>query len=185
MSREKFRRNVLDLRTGIEACMAQRVQLPALVLIYSAIDVAGWLSNDDPTAKVGTRFMAWVDLYLLKAKPLHCTSADLYAARCGLLHTLTSESDMSDQGKARQICYAWGNRDADALQALTVRFGLDDQFVCVGVEQLYEAWNGGVDLLVKEMECNPVREGGIVARAAKFFNADATPALDRLIEGTR
>ena len=182
MSRQAFCRNLQELRVGIEACLEKKAQLPTLVLLYSAMDVVAWLSNDDITAKVGKRFMAWVDQYLLKAKPLHCTSADIYAARCGLVHKLTPDSDMSDQGKARLICYAWGNRDSDALQALIVRAGMADEYVCVKVEDLYEAWQLGLDLLVQEMDRIPDREARIHARASKFFDADSTGKLDRCIE---
>jgi hypothetical protein len=47
---------------------------------------------------------------------------------------------MSDQGKAQRICYAWGTRGAYAIQALTARMGMDDRYVFVKVENLYEAW---------------------------------------------
>lgn len=185
MSRQAFCRNLLELRTGIEACLGANVQLPTLVLLYSAIDIAAWLSNDDPTAKVGKRFTTWVDQYLLKAKSLHCTSADIYGARCGVLHTLTPESDMSDKGKARLICYSWGNRDADAIQALTTLAGMGDRYVFVKIEDLYVAWKLGVDLLVIEMESDPAREARIHARAAKFFDADSTDRLDRCVVRAR
>jgi hypothetical protein len=114
----------------------KKLQRPTLVLLYSAIDVAAWLSNDDQNAKVGKRFMAWVDQYLLKAKPLHCTSADIYAARCGVVHKLSPDSDMSDQGKARQVCCTWDNRDADKLQALIVHTCMTDRYVALQIESL-------------------------------------------------
>jgi hypothetical protein len=107
MSEQALAENMVELGAGIEACMEKGLQRPTLVLLYSAIDVAAWLSNDDPNAGVGKRFMGWVDRYLLKAKPLHCTAADLYSARCGLVHTLTSDSDMSDKRKARRV---WGGQ---------------------------------------------------------------------------
>jgi hypothetical protein len=185
MSRQAFARNLLEFQSGIEACLAKKAQLPTLVLLYSGIDVAAWLSNDDPTAGVGKRFMAWVDQYLLKAKPLRCTSADIYGARCGLVHKLTPDSDMSDKGKARLVCYAWGSRSADELQALAVLAGISDRYVCVQIEELYEAWQLGVGLLVQEMDRDPDREARILARAAKFFNADSTDTLDRCIERTK
>jgi hypothetical protein len=185
MSKQAFTRNLQELQAGIESCLEKKAQLPTLVLLYSAIDVAAWLSNDDPTAKVGKRFMAWVDQYLLKAKSLRCTSADIYAARCGLVHRLAPDSDMSDQGKARLVCYAWGNRSADELQALTVRAGMADRYVCVQIEELYEAWQLGVGLLVEEMDRDPYREARILARAAKFFDADSTETLDRYIENAK
>ncbi|MFO0880403.1 MAG: hypothetical protein U0840_23910 [Gemmataceae bacterium] len=182
MSKQAFTRNIWELRSGIEACLAIGARMPTLVLLYSAIDVIAWLSNDDPAAGVGKRFMAWVDQYLLKAKPLECTSADIYGARCGLVHKLGADSDMSDRGKARLISYAWGNRSAGKLQALTVRAGLDHRYVCVKIEDLVEAWQLGVDLLVQEMDSDSNREDRILARAAKFFDEESTDTLDRIIE---
>lgn len=108
MSREKMEESLLDLARGIETCREQKLHLPTLVLLYSAIDISAWMTNEDPKAGVGKRFMAWVDQYLLKATPMDCTAADLYAARCGIVHTLSPDSDLSDKGKARRICYAWG-----------------------------------------------------------------------------
>ncbi len=182
MSRQVFDRSLLELQSGIDACFAKKVPLPTLVLLYSAIDVAAWLSNDDPAAGVGKRFMAWVDQYMLTAKPLACTSADIYGARCGLVHKLAPDSDMSDRGKARQVCYAWGDRSADALQALAVRAGVTDRYVCLQIEDLYEAWQLGLGLLVKEMDRDPARQARILARAGKFFDTDSTDTLDRCIE---
>jgi hypothetical protein len=115
MSEQAMCSNLKILGEGFEACAQKRLQLPALIVLYSAIDITAWLANDDTSAGVGKRYMAWVDQYLLKAKPMSCTSADLYAARCGVLHTLTAESDMNAKGKARQIAYAWGNKNADEL----------------------------------------------------------------------
>ena len=59
---------------------------------------------------------------------------------------------------------------------------MDNDYVCVQMEDLYEAWKRGVDLLVREMACDPAREARILARAAKFFDSDSTQQLDRCIE---
>jgi hypothetical protein len=185
MSEQSLYDNMAQLGQGIEACLERGLQRPALVLLYSAIDVTAQLANDDPQAGVGKRYREWVDRYLLRAKPLPCTAADLYAARCGLVHTLTPDSDMSNNGKARLVCYAWGARDADALQELTVRAGMGDRYVCVQIEQLYEAWRLGLGLLLDEMRNDPALAHRVYAKADKFFDATSTPTLDRLIEVAR
>jgi len=90
---------------AINSCEANKFVLPALMLIYSGIDI---LASLERRKGEGTKasFTRWVDEYLLKAVSLPCTSLELYAARCGILHTLTPESDLSRKGKAREVGYA-------------------------------------------------------------------------------
>src|SRR5437870_4084436 len=87
-----------------ERMIQTKMYLPALILIYAGIDTAGWLASAKPSVEVRCRFCRWVERWLLPAKPLGCTALDLYGARCGILHTFTSDSDLSRQGKARRIC---------------------------------------------------------------------------------
>jgi len=87
-------KNIMLLGSGIDACIQKKLTAPALILIYSGIDTAGWLDSSEDYA-TRTSFMDWVDAYLLKAKPLQCTAMDLYAARCGLLHTFTPDSKLT------------------------------------------------------------------------------------------
>jgi len=108
-------RNMMLLASGIDACMEKKLITPALILIYSAIDTTGWLDSNEAFA-TRTSFMNWVDDYLLKASSLQCTSLDLYAARWGLLHTFTADSQLSFSGKARSICYAWGTAKVDYMR---------------------------------------------------------------------
>lgn len=72
-------KNILLLASGIETCVEKKVNTAALILIYSAIDTVGWLDCAEEFA-TRTSFIKWVDKYLLSAKPLACTSLDLYAA---------------------------------------------------------------------------------------------------------
>jgi hypothetical protein len=181
MSQQKLSANMTNLAAGIQVCMDRQLQLPTLILLYTAIDVAAWIANDDPDAKVGKRFMAWVDGYMLKAKPMHCTAADLYGARCGVLHTLTPDSDMSDAGKARRICYAWGDRSADEMQKLIARVRTDSLYVWVHVGEVLEAWRLGIKLLEDEMAKDAAKAARIYARTNKFFDEASTEKLDWIL----
>jgi hypothetical protein len=98
-------KNLMLLGEGIETCLERKRIAPALILLYSAIDTSGWLDSAESHA-TRESFLQWVDRYLLNAKPLTCTALELYAARCGLLHTFTPDSRLSSEGKARRICYA-------------------------------------------------------------------------------
>jgi hypothetical protein len=180
MSESALYHNLIQLGIGIEACIERKAQTASLILIYSAIDITAWLNNDDPDARVGKRFMAWVDAYILKVAPLPCSAIDLYAARCGLLHTLTPESDLSNAGKARLICYAWGKASGEKLQALTVAARLDSRFAAVHIEALYKAWRDGLGLWIQELEQDPPRAERVRARAGKFFENMSIAAIDHL-----
>src|SRR5271155_2141189 len=132
-------RNLMSLGAGVEQCIKHKLHLPALVLIYSGIDTAGWLDSPERDATKGS-FMNWVNNYLLKAKALRCTAIDLYAARCGLLHTFSPDSRLSFEGKARRICYTWGSASVQDMHRTIDLTNSATEFVAVHVDELYEGW---------------------------------------------
>jgi hypothetical protein len=161
-------KNILLLASGIEACIEKKVNNSALILIYSGIDTVGWLdSTEEFTSKPG--FITWVDTYLLKAKPLACTSLDLYAARCGLLHTFTPDSKLRSEGKARYINYAWGTASVEKLQRTIDLTKKSDNHVALHVNDLYEAWRLGVLRFCEEVEKDPDRKARVYEKADQFF----------------
>jgi hypothetical protein len=161
-------KNMMLLASGIDACMEKKAFTSALVLIYSAIDTTGWL---DSTEKFTTRkdFISWVEKYLLKAQDLKCTSLDLYAARCGLLHTFTSDSQLSSSGKARVIYYAWGKAKANDLQRTIDLQNKSNGLVAVHIDELYQAWKSGLALFVEDLDKDPDRKTRVLTKAKKFF----------------
>jgi hypothetical protein len=166
MSEDALHANLMRIGFGIEACLERKLIVPALILLYSGIDTAGWL---DSVRKDATResFLAWVDKYLLKAKPLPCTSLDLYAARCGLLHTLTADCRLSDEGRVRRVCYAWGAADAAQLETVSQLTGISSKFVAVHVNDLYEAWRHGLSTFTSDLDTDPARKARVQAKAAR------------------
>ncbi len=161
-------KNMMLHASGIDACMEKKAITPALVLIYSAIDTTGWL---DSTEAFTTRndFMTWVDKYLLKSKPLRCTALDLYAARCGLLHTFSPDSQLSSAGKARVICYAWGTAKTEDLQRSIDLKNKVNELVAVHIDELYQAWKSGLVLFGEELDKDPGRKTRVLTKAGKFF----------------
>src|SRR5688500_6968026 len=108
--------NLKTIADGISACCEKRLYLPALILVYSGIEITAALDNEDPTIGTQEIFRNWVKKYLLPVRMLYCNDADLYGARCGLIHTLTPYSKMSSSGRARTIAYAWGDGSAEMMQ---------------------------------------------------------------------
>lgn len=161
-------KNMMLLASGIEACIEKKAIAPALILIYSAIDTTGWLDSSE-TFATRSSFMNWVDIYLLKTKSLRCTSLDLYAARCGLLHTFTPNSQLSSSGKARIVSYAWGSAKTEDIQRAIDLSNKSNEMVAVHVGELYEAWQLGVVLFAEDLEKDTDRKVRVLAKAGKFF----------------
>ncbi|MCQ4348527.1 hypothetical protein NGA35_14090 [Pseudomonas stutzeri] len=89
-----------------------------MILIYSAIDAMGLLdAPPKQTSANGKSFQAWVKKYLLNNPEIQFNEIDLWAARCSVLHTFTSKSDLSNAGKARQIQYYSGPKDSPMAKA--------------------------------------------------------------------
>lgn len=93
-----------------------------MILIYSAIDSMGLLAA--PASQVsasGASFKAWVSKYLLaQDRSLEFTEVDLWAARCAVLHTYTSQSDLSRKAEARQIQYYSGDKTSEFAKAFVI-----------------------------------------------------------------
>jgi|LGOV01.1.fsa_nt_gb hypothetical protein len=62
--------NIGQLIAATRMCLKKEQYLPALILIYSGIDIAGWLDSDNPDAKIKDTFISWVDRYVLVSKQL-------------------------------------------------------------------------------------------------------------------
>ena len=110
--------SLLDVLSTMEVCAESGRVLPALVLGYTTIDALGWMTAVDSTEQVRKRFTAWTDEYLIPASrgKIQCTAIELYAARCGILHTFTSESDLGKQPGVRTVAYAWGKARREDLE---------------------------------------------------------------------
>lgn len=163
-----------QLIQGTRGCLEARLELPSLILIYSGIDIAGWLDAEREDEPVSQSFARWVNRYLLTAKPFKCTAVDLYAARCGLVHTLTPEAKLVEQKKARYLGYAWGNATAAALQQATDP--TETRMVAVHVNELFEAFQLGLTSFIEDVckddqgDANQrARQQRVLDRAGKAF----------------
>lgn len=156
--------NLVPLLESVEDCLAKRRLLPCLILLYSAIDI---VSSLEPHKASGSAFMAWSDKYLLQGASLPCTASDLYGARCGILHTLSAESDMSRKGSARHVFYAWGNAKTDELEQVSKELGSDN---CVlHVRKLIDAFRVGLANYFQEMMQDNHRKQKLYAGARRWL----------------
>lgn len=101
-------------------------------------------------------------------KPLDCTAIDLYAARCAVLHTLTSESDLSSQGIARRVAYSWGTAAVGNLKEVTKILKKD--VVSIHINDLNEALLLGIDRYLDELGQDEARKTIVIKNAEKTYN---------------
>ena len=118
MSEKAYCSAVGQLMIGIHnAFQMKDAMFPAFLLLYTSMDVVSSLSR--PVAQADTSgdiFKKWIDDYMLPKSGLKCRSEDIWAARCGLLHTLSVSSKLSRQGQARELHYVDQAELVDPIQ---------------------------------------------------------------------
>jgi hypothetical protein len=93
---EQLFKGLENLLDQIRRCVKADAMSATAVMIYVCIDAMGALAR--PAAQKNTEkkdFIQWVDEYLKAdvSQPYQYRGIDLYAARCGLLHTFGAEAD--------------------------------------------------------------------------------------------
>jgi hypothetical protein len=169
MTKQVYERNVEELLNAIEACLKSRLILPGLLLLYAGIDIMAWLNRQK--YRVDSKpddFIEWVERYVLPNAGLACNGIDLYAARCSLLHSYTSESRLSRKGRAKQIFYAWGVAPTENLQQL-INYVDKYPAIAVHVDNLFRSFQVGVQSFKQTLCNNPVKAKLVYERAGKLF----------------
>ena len=180
--RDKLHYRTSQLLKAINLCIKQKLELPALVLIYCTMDILGWLYSDDPKAKINENFKHWVSRYVTDGSDLRCTPEDLWAARCALLHKFTPDSDLSDKGKVRKLCYAWGN--ASILQlyaAIDSTPGTAQRFVGVHVNELFGQLCDGITRFLGDLDADPDLAKRVYDRSNRFYADLSKEVLSKVV----
>jgi hypothetical protein len=142
----------------------------ALVLVFSSIDKMAWLTRKN-TDHTRSAFIRWVDHYFLPAGSISLDAIDLYAARCGLLHTGSAESKLFSDGKAKQIFYTVGPRRPlgeilAEVHAKLPKLGLTpDDVVIVQCIELLEQWMAAMERFTDAIQADSSLEALTKERA--------------------
>jgi hypothetical protein len=128
-----------------------------LILIYSAIETCGLLdAPSEQQSATGQTFKDWVKKYMLTFPGVEFSEIELWAARCAVVHTFTSESDLSKSGLARELLYYTGDKSAShnqELLAFAKRYEGGKQLP-VRFEDLCEAFFQGMKEFVQVLAAN-------------------------------
>ena len=109
----------LDTTKAVGTLFREELYGHSLIVIYSTIDTCGLL-NAPPSqvSATGASFKVWVKKYFLDCPGIDFNEIDLWAARCSVLHTFTSESDLSKSGQAREFMYYTGDKSQEHVKHL-------------------------------------------------------------------
>ncbi len=169
MTRQVFESAATELVRAIDVLSESQLGLPAMLVLYAGIDIMASLDRPESSLEVkASDFVRWADRHLLPGTHLSCSAEDLYAARCGLLHTYMAESRLSRKGEARQVWYAWGDRSAEELQAEID--GADvPPVVAVHVDNLSAAFRLAIERFKRCILDDSEKAKLVYDRAGKFF----------------
>ncbi|KXO13314.1 hypothetical protein AKG98_3539 [Moritella sp. JT01] len=101
--------HIIKSNKAMEVLFQNNHHESALILLFSWIDRLAWLSVENEYS-TGADFKLWLNKYLfIEASTLPCNANDLWASRCSLLHTGTSEARDVKNGNARYVYYYGGS----------------------------------------------------------------------------
>lgn len=94
--------------TGIDVALDAQCLVSAVILMFGMIDALSALTRPMDAANTNRQvFVDWCNRYVRPTETLSCCSMDLYAARCGVLHTYSAESQLARDSEAHRLIYEW------------------------------------------------------------------------------
>ncbi|PCJ28566.1 MAG: hypothetical protein COA97_01075 [Flavobacteriales bacterium] len=163
-----FHRTYFEIIQSIESAIKDRKIITSLILLYSAIDSFSNIANQ--SNKSGRKvFIKWVDKWMLEENNLTCNSIDIYAARCGVLHGFISESDLSNNGNAKKICYAWGNASLLELESSIKKTKKENEYIALKLEDIFQSFRIGMANCIDEIEKDENWRNSFELKASKYF----------------
>ena len=166
---DAVRANVTALLEAIDLMVERQRILAALILIYAGIDAIASLERRESERTGRAAFLRWADAFLLRDERLPCTALELYGARCGILHTFSADSDLSQSGNVRRVNYARGHSvSRDALNG-EVRRQQRTDVVAIHLSDLQDAFRAGVFAFFVAVAEDDARLEAVLARAGTWL----------------
>jgi hypothetical protein len=138
----------------------------ALVLLYSGIDAMTFVNL--PAGQNGVtrkEYIIWAEQYIHFPCIQQVTGLELYAARCGVLHTFTPDSDLSRDNKARRIVYV--NHHTPEI---TYDPAEPENIVVMSAHGFYRAFVTGVQQFLADLHSDREREQLALTRLSAMFH---------------
>ena len=167
---------LLNQLRAISLCLDNSLPMAALILMYVMMDNMAALDRaPDHESTKRSDFVQWVERYVIPESGLPCSATDLYAARCGLVHAHSSESNLSRQKKATPILYAWGPAASEQELQTLIHAHCGQQCVdhvplAIHVDRVCAALRQGVARFIREVKNDRSRQDLVLARASVIFS---------------
>lgn len=151
----------------IAFCFESKRWLAGGQLLMAAIDILSGLERRaDKEESDRHDFIAWANRYLCLAGPEYTlTGTDIYAARCGLLHSYSTSTKLVRQGKA--VTLGW----LDFCNP-PVRASEDGQLVLASLAALFKAVLAGTADSMERINRDEALARLVNARMAHMFRAE-------------
>jgi hypothetical protein len=172
MSIDALEEITLELMKAVGLCREHTFYQSSLILIYSGIDTMAWLSLPESKLDVNKfYFEKWVNKYLLPNSGLLCSATELYGARCGLVHSHTSESKLyrEGEGEVRKIYYAYYRKGTVGGLQKTLEETGESSVVPVQIEMLQTSFMSAISGYGIYLANHPKEREIAVKRADKFL----------------
>lgn len=169
---------IKQLKDSIDDCASKGRVLSCLTLLYSAIDILASLEKL-PNESTQSAFVRWVDAYMLPNTAFHFSSLDLYAARCGIIHAFSAESELSRKGRAKKIMYAWGTASVESLRQASTAFGRGE--ISVHLEDLINGFGSAVVKYIEDVVNDPDRRERFVEAIESWLVGIDPRIIDRAL----
>ena len=153
-----------DLRHAALDALTARHKYPALLLLYSFIDICAALSDEVDSKDNRSRFETFLNQYAGLGWETF-TTHDLWAARSSLLHSFSPLGSHTKPGKgARPIFYfAWPETHAEVKTALEAK-GYRD-FLLLDVQTIKFVAVGCFNAMWRRVEHEPTFEKALIANS--------------------
>jgi hypothetical protein len=154
------------IKEDIRAVLAIRRFRAAAMLIYAGMDAMAALSRPVGQDDVkGEDFIVWADRYMRFPCREQLSGLDFYGARCAMLHTYSSESRISRQGRCRHVGYV-----DQAVPEVRYAPFIDPDLVIISTLGLGTAFFSAIDRFLIDALSNPERKPLVVSRMEKMIH---------------
>jgi hypothetical protein len=139
-------RVIEEIKLGVDVAFSNKCFGAAVILIYAGIDTMAYLNMPSQQKYVKSKdFIAWVERYIRFPCKEQLTGADLYGARCAMLHQYGIESKLSHSGSCRIVGYI-DRSDPE----VSYNPKISKEFVIVSIEALKDAFFAGIHKFLHE-----------------------------------
>jgi hypothetical protein len=158
---------------SIGTCLSTEHPEAVLTLVYSAIDVMGWLAAPSDKKRVSKEtFVGWCNKYVVdrlqSVDGLLISGDDLWSARCGFLHTSTPVSEGRDSGQSHEIWYRFRGKDG-AQDGVDLFPNASQQSLGLDVETLALAFREGGKAFIGDLNADHDARQVADSRAQHFL----------------